>query len=345
MFPSQYKIPETFKIPSSYSIGGGLPPTLPSWSYRKSHIINGSSTGAVSNYPIKITVHYGAGTDSGADVYLNGKCRTDFGDIRFRDADGVTELSYWMEKYVASDYAIFWVKVPSIPVSPGTATIYIYYGNSSATTTSNQFITGLAQLKEHRWATFSPDIQFSKPSAGILRELSTTSSIGEGFIFWVVPKDWINGKYLRFHWVSSATYSSFPFDLLVWDGIYLRSSDTDFPDGAGIPMKGAGEILKYEKTGTFDRIDDILINVSSAQYDFVTILFRIADSWSAQSGQLDLDWVEVNTGSGGVGNIAREDFNNSVVMELTGTYKDYGLYRNYISPEPSHGAWGSEESL
>jgi len=110
---------------------------LSGWSYRKSLTINGSSAGAVTDYQIRVKVHYGSGTDSGEDVYLNGMCRTDFGDIRFTDSGGVTELRYWMEEKVDGDYAVFWVKVPSIPASPGTAAIYIYYGKSDATTTSN----------------------------------------------------------------------------------------------------------------------------------------------------------------------------------------------------------------
>lgn len=128
--------------------GGGLTRTtqytltvtkqwLSGWSYRRSHVIIGSTAGAVTDYQIRITVHYGGGTDSGENVYLSGKCRSDFGDIRFTSADGVTLLSYWMETYVASNYAAFWVKVPSIPASPSSTTIYIYYGKADATTTSN----------------------------------------------------------------------------------------------------------------------------------------------------------------------------------------------------------------
>jgi hypothetical protein len=110
---------------------------LSGWSYRKSHKITGSTAGAVSNYQIPITVHYGSGSDSGGDVYLNGKCRSDFGDIRFTDSDGVTLLPYWVEDKVDGNYAKVWVKVPSIPASPSQATIYIYYGNSSATSASS----------------------------------------------------------------------------------------------------------------------------------------------------------------------------------------------------------------
>jgi len=63
---------------------GANPPSewLDGWEFRKSHVIN-SASGAGTNYQIGIRAHYGSGMDSGEDVYLNGKCRNDFGDVRF----------------------------------------------------------------------------------------------------------------------------------------------------------------------------------------------------------------------------------------------------------------------
>ena len=109
---------------------------LSGWTYRKSHVIN-SASGAGTNYQIRIKAHYGSGTDSGEDVYLNGHCRTDFGDIRFTDDDGTTLLDYWMEEKSDSDYAVFWVEVKD-DLSSSSATIYIYYGKSDATYTDAQ---------------------------------------------------------------------------------------------------------------------------------------------------------------------------------------------------------------
>jgi len=73
------------------------PDWLSGWQYRKSHVIE-SASGAGTNYQVRIKVHYGSGTDSGEDVYLNSHCRTDFGDVRFTDDDGVTLLDYWIEE-------------------------------------------------------------------------------------------------------------------------------------------------------------------------------------------------------------------------------------------------------
>ena len=109
----------------------------PDWDYRKSHTINGSPVGLLTNYVIRIVVHYGFGTDSGEDVYLDNNSRTDFGDIRFTGSDGSTQLDYWIEEKTDADHAVLWVEVDRINASPGSGTVYIYYGNNAATTTSN----------------------------------------------------------------------------------------------------------------------------------------------------------------------------------------------------------------
>jgi hypothetical protein len=72
------------------------------WQYRKSHVIN-SAAGAGTNYQIPIHVHGEIGSDSGNDVYLNGKGKSDYGDVRFTAADGITELDYWLDEAPLDD--------------------------------------------------------------------------------------------------------------------------------------------------------------------------------------------------------------------------------------------------
>ncbi len=113
---------------------------LSGWEYRKSHTIEGS-LGAGFNYPIQLTVHYGSGIDTDSEVFCDAKCLPDFGDIRFADNDGTTLLDYWNESNVALDHAVFWVEIAdNLNTSQD---IYIYYGNSSATTMSNSTTTFL----------------------------------------------------------------------------------------------------------------------------------------------------------------------------------------------------------
>jgi hypothetical protein len=80
------------------------------------------------DYQVKFVVHSGSGTDSGQDVFLNGLSQSWPNDIRFADGNYYL-LSYWVESSDANS-ALVWVKVPSIPASPGSATVYLYYGKN-----------------------------------------------------------------------------------------------------------------------------------------------------------------------------------------------------------------------
>lgn len=109
---------------------------LTGWTYRKSHTISGSAAGVQTNYQMRIDVHRASGSDSGQEVYVDTKCEADFGDIRFTKADGSTLLDYWLKEDDGTE-AIFWVEIDSIPASPSTVDIYIYYGKSGQATTSS----------------------------------------------------------------------------------------------------------------------------------------------------------------------------------------------------------------
>ncbi|MBI4848076.1 MAG: DUF2341 domain-containing protein, partial [Nitrospirae bacterium] len=96
-----------------------------SWSKRQLITITGSTVGIVTNYAVKI------------DVAYDSDMQTDFDDIRFTSSNGTTTLDHWRGTYTNSGTGTFWVKIPSIPVSPGTVTIYMYYGNASVSSASN----------------------------------------------------------------------------------------------------------------------------------------------------------------------------------------------------------------
>lgn len=109
---------------------------LTGWGFYKTHTIAGTTAGAQTDYvlhgQLSIVVHYGVGSDSGRDVYLNSKCEADFSDLRFTESTGTTELQYSILNIVKSDYCVVAVEVPSIPVSPGTIDIRIYYEKSTS---------------------------------------------------------------------------------------------------------------------------------------------------------------------------------------------------------------------
>jgi len=96
-----------------------------SWMKRKEVTIDNTlNSNDLSNYQVQVNVQY--------DSDMND----DFSDLRLTDSDGQTSIPYWIESYVASDSATVWVNVPSISAS-STKTIYMYYGNPSASSESN----------------------------------------------------------------------------------------------------------------------------------------------------------------------------------------------------------------
>ncbi len=109
------------------------PPFLDGWSYRKLHTISGSPSGVLTDYPIRFKVYNTTGTDTGENVYLGSHVNPDFSDLRFTTPDN-TLLNYWVQE-TGSNYAVVWVKVPSIPTT-GTQ-MYLYHGNPSAPSLSN----------------------------------------------------------------------------------------------------------------------------------------------------------------------------------------------------------------
>ncbi len=77
-------------------------------------------------------------TSLSGDISIDqSKVKSDFSDLRFTKSDGVTLLDYWIESYVSGTSAVIWVEIDSIPASPTTVTIYIYYGNPTAPSLSN----------------------------------------------------------------------------------------------------------------------------------------------------------------------------------------------------------------
>ena len=100
-----------------------------SWNYRKAITVSNSGS-TLSNYQTLIILDT-------ATLITATKLRSDCGDIRITDSDGSTLLDYWIEPgtYSSSSATRIWVEITSVPT--GTKTIYLYYGNSSATTTSN----------------------------------------------------------------------------------------------------------------------------------------------------------------------------------------------------------------
>jgi len=133
-------------------------------------------------------------SDEISALYNASKARLDYADLRFTSSDGTTTIPYWLE----SDKKV-WVKVPSISTT-GT-TIYMYYGNSSATNMSNGDSTFTV------FENFSTDVFSASPSYGIwTRSNSTRVYVSDGWL--VEPNVGTNDDWADVDLTSSLPLSS-----------------------------------------------------------------------------------------------------------------------------------------
>lgn len=102
---------------------------IPGWSFSQPITILEHSGNPVTNYQLKLTI------DTQTPI-SNGQMQLAGDDIRFSTAcNGGNDLNYWIESGMNTTTTQIWVKVDSIPANGG-KTIYLNYGNASATTQS-----------------------------------------------------------------------------------------------------------------------------------------------------------------------------------------------------------------
>jgi hypothetical protein len=322
-----------------------LPGWLLGWGNRKSHVINPAS-GAGTGYQVRIRAHYGSGTDSGEDVYLNGKCRTDFGDVRFTRSDGTTLLDYWMAEKSIRSYALFWVEV-SDDLSSNPATIYVYYGNPEATTTSNGDATFPffddflgTSLDPNKWGSVDSGIVYSVGNSKLTVTDDTAShwDVKAGFHHSGVPSQ--NGFEIRlkgFSWLQSGIVPIWMFGVVLSDtvGFDYELSVKHHDAWAGHYGEMSARIGGHYYGSGYDTLPQngsAELAIRKDQNNSVRILW---DGWVILGPYTDtVTLTEILL-----------LVNRYETYEYPTTELDAVIWRKYVSPEPSHGAWGSEESV
>lgn len=98
------------------------------WKHRVPIKMEERSGNTLTDYQVSVNVDT-------ASLIAAGKMQTNCADIRFTDFDN-NEIPYWIESGVNSENTTIWIKVPQITAS-GTETIYMYYGNPTASSASN----------------------------------------------------------------------------------------------------------------------------------------------------------------------------------------------------------------
>jgi len=342
-----------------------------SWLYRKCHDIN-SAVDAGVDYQVQITVYYGAGVSSGGDVYCNSKCKTDFGDIRFTDDDSTTELDYWIESKTDSVSAIFWVEVKDSLDS--NVTIYIYYGNASATTTSNfdnTFIFGEtwenATLNTDKW-TVTGNPTYTIDTVNHYLEVTDMNVNcwfdGKGFhsknpiVFpdnyrieaaWTLPKTTGVGLgHTSMTFYTEIFGGLFTITHALWDVVdlgvaYIKVTDLwDYENThiIALGVDGADDYSYWDHTNpAVEHVYYVTITKSALTGKIKIWMARYdgADGWFNEALYVDESSSEIPTAVHlGINRYIGFTFGRE-------RFHDFKI-RKFVSPEPTHSSWCEEET-
>jgi hypothetical protein len=311
----------------------------PYWRYRKSHVIN-SAAGTGTGYQVKVTVYYAAGTDSAGSVYVGGLCNTDFSDIRFTASDGTTALDHWMESSTVSNNAVFWVELTD-NISAASSTIYVYYGNSIATTASNGPNTFLFfddfSVDLSKWTVDPLNTDRVAISAGALRHdpdatgransdtraTTTTFTMTDGALAYKVYLGGpTNRKIHQMGWRvnSNALTSGYAWRLQnsAADGGFFR-----YNAGAWAQI---GTAYALVAANTWWNVEVKVVGSNFETFINGTSVKTVTDATTAGPAAL-------NTHVHGVGLVLNTDY----------VLVDDIRVRKVVTTEPTHGSWGTQE--
>jgi hypothetical protein len=308
------------------------------WEYRKNHTIQGTAAGAQTNYVMQVIVHNGSGTDSGKNIYCDGKCKSDFGDIRFTSSDGLTELDYFLEEYNSGKNASFWVEIDSIPASPGSTSINIYYGNSGASTTSdpeNTFLFFEGFEGSHSLTSGSGSVNIE--SGGISGSYQGDIDGGGSY---AVVYDSASSFSRTGHFYEA--YVKYTESDTIPVGIHFLGQNTgeqgyqmiiDDRDSGSTPSLRKDTDYGSSVTGSYSAGADNWI-FFRAYADSSSFYGQVYEDAFTESTASTAQFSDSSYSSGSVGGFAYQD---------GGGKMDNLRVRKRASPEPSHGSWSEEE--
>ena len=288
------------------------------------------------------------------DVSLEEHCRTDFGDVRFRQ--GETELDYWIEEKVDGEYAIFWVEVDSIPADPDSATIYVYYGKAEETTASNGPDT-FVFIDEFTGADGDPPsvanwdlIESAAPKAGSLRDIQSNelhikhaSAVAANWRFYGLRSDntysFANGRAFNLKMQVDI------FDTDYYSGLNICPTSATYAEGEAdwirFTVSHSATRAVFRITKKIGGVETELVGYTNIYPVSHNVEIRIDDT----NVKIFIGDYQEYIGAHGLGftvpYIYIETWTRKTVLK--DYYFDNCWVRKYVDPEPAHGDWGPEE--
>jgi hypothetical protein len=337
------------KVEMETEAGSGFSGTYADWIYRKPITVNNTSGGECTNYPVLITLT--------TENFPYSHCKSDGSDIRFSQDDGTTPLSYMIKDWNYNGISKLLVKVDSIPTGQNIP-LYLYYGNTEATSESNGFntynlfddfndnsltgwtweegvagnqaveqnqrleITNALNSYGHVEKSGLPDTFLAQVK--IYRpSLPNDQTWAPGLVIWFNAKDWANI-------VLAGSGSEFTAHRVI--------NDSNFSTSGGSFSAGTWYWLRIKSDGT-----NIYFEYSTNGTDWTTLSnIAVPATWIIDANSL----VELGSGYEQGATYPNPKLNNnysSPGANWTAYFDDFRV-RKYVTPEPSVSSMGEEET-
>ena len=285
-------------------------------------------TNTVANYHLKASVVW---QDMDAHVANHGHGNADFSDIRFTQSDGTSLLPYWIESSVVGDRAYIWVQYNTIPVAPGTADFYIYYGNPGVGDASDGDATFIfhdhfpgAALDGAKWTlenaptvVVAGSIVTLTSAADALRGIHSNASYGPNNLRWRSRTAAPGANFGQRHALSDRLEGNNGDMAVIARGAgatgYVRTARlavVTTTDSAGFDPTNYHVLEQRWIAGEVKFFQDDILKQTHITNIPAAALFLYEDIYFALGSSNTIDWVAL---------------------------------ANYIPPEPTWGAWGNEE--
>lgn len=201
-----------------------------------------------------------------------------------------------------------------MPIEPGG-------GEYAAHIYANEGALFQMQCREHASVSAQdPDLVFalSADSLTIESQSPENDCQGTGHIFKVFPRDLLHDVTVSVRWLKTdATNTKTRATLAVYDGVYHRWNNAQFPSAAPILAQGAGELCSTHKVGYFAwTTTDLDVDVSDAEKDQVTLFCSFKDSSADYGATLKVAWLRILDSAGST--VQELDIAGDYTAEVTG---------------------------
>lgn len=280
-------------------------------------------------------------------VGLGGNCQDDFDDIRFTQSDGSTELDYWVEDKTDADDTKVWIEFNSIVASPSSSNFYIYYSNSGASAGSSGANT-FPSLFDDFDGDAEPPSGWSETQVGTLTwsDLSENSKY-KVYNFQDSASEW-HGNSIYKSVTPPTTFALVSKCIVVCSDSnvipqhrtrlegYKSSSNVFFVGFSDSSVSAIGGIASHI-TGTYENEGLDVRGGATYIFEIRRDGTNIKTYWNGNLQQTKaeaetLDEVRFNLVGG-----------RSLSSSDPQTEIEYVFIRKYCDPEPTWGAFGSEE--